>query len=518
MRLGKTNAWDVPRRWAMALALVMFGWLCGGIIGGVPSSWAGPKSAAILRASGEGGADLQDQLTQVVEKDFGYKVASSRQVTDALDQLGLDDDEVADRPLQKLGIELGVAVVFRVRASKLDNGGHKGDVTLIFADKRKTRSFTIYYGARASGTSIDRKLRETLDVVLLGKAPKRVDNDAREADDGTPRKPKINVRNKNNNNAADEADAADDDEDQAASDDQDQADDRPKKKKKKNKRSRDDDQEDEDLSEAQLQAMLHSANRAAIRVDFGPSMVARNLSFNSNPIANPPRGYSNSPVPGARIAMEFYPLALRNRLGAAAGLGFGLDYDRTLSLSVRVPQTDGSVISLPTAQSRLFADLRYRIVFGNRATSPSLTVIAGYGRRDFTVDRVPLSATGIVLDMPDVGYRMFAPGLNGRFPVASAVALGVQARGLLVLDAGAIQTKQEYGQATITGVEANAYVDILLGARFAVKVAADFALLGYSFTGNGEQSNNRDMDPATKDVGGASDRYIGASVTMAVLF
>jgi hypothetical protein len=496
MRFGKTNAWYVPRSRAMALALALalatFGWLTLGIA----TSWAGNnKSAAILRATGEGGADLQDQLTQVIEKDFGYKVASSRAVSDAMDELGLDDDEQSDRPLQKLGIEVEVAVVFRVRASKLDSGGHKGEITLIFADKRKTRSFTIYYGARASGTSIDRKLRETLDVVLLGKVAKRVeDRDDQDAD-------------------GDEGD------DQTSDGNDDQDDDRPKKKKKKKKRSRDDDEdEDEDLSEAQLHAMLYSANRAAIRVDFGPSMVARSLSFNSNPIANPPRGYSNSPVPGARIAMEFYPLALRNRLGAGAGLGFGLDYDRTLSLSVRVPQTDGSVISLPTTQSRLFADLRYRFVFGNRATSPSLTVIAGYGQRDFAVDRVPLSASGIVLDMPDVGYRMFAPGLNARFPVASTVALGVQARGLLVLDAGAIQTKQEYGQATITGVEANGFIDILLGTRFAIKIAGDFALLGYSFTGNGEQSNNRDMDPATKDVGGASDRYIGASVTMAVLF
>ena len=491
MRLGKTSAWYVPGSRAMALALALVLVTFGLLTLGVATSWAGNnKSAAILRATGEGGADLQDQLTQVIEKDFGYKVASSRAVSEAMDELGLDDDEQSERPLQKLGIEVDVAVVFRVRASKLDSGGHKGEITLIFADKRKTRSFTIYYGARASGTSIDRKLRETLDVVLLGKPAKRVDD--RDADD------------------------RDDDEgdDRASNDDQD--DDRPKKKKKK--RSRDDDDEDEDLSEEQLRAMLHGANRAAIRVDFGPSMVARSLSFNSNPIANPPRGYSNSPVPGARIAMEFYPLALRNRLGAGAGLGFGLDYDRTLSLSVRVPQTDGSVISLPTTQSRLFADLRYRFVFGNRATSPSLTVIAGYGQRDFAVDRVPLSASGIVLDMPDVGYRMFAPGLNARFPVASTVALGVQARGLLVFDAGAIQTKQEYGQATITGVEANAFIDILLGARFAIKVAGDFALLGYSFTGNGEQSNNRDMDPATKDVGGASDRYIGASVTMAVLF
>lgn len=478
------------------MALIVFLMLC---VSG--PSWAGDKTAAVLRPSGDGGADLQDQVISVLEKDFGYKVVSSRQVAAAMDDLGLEDDEDSERPLQKLGNELSAAVVLRIVASRIDAGAHKADITLIFADKRKTRSFTIYYGARASGTSIDRKLRDTLDVVLLGKSAKHSDDD--DDDEDKPRKPK---------NSDDGDDNADEDDDSASDDD---GDDRPKKKKKKKKKHQD---EDEELSEDQLRDMLHSANRAALRVDIGPSMIARNLSFNSNPIDNKPPGYSNSPVPGARISAEFYPLALKNRLGAAAGLGIGLDYDRTLSLSVRLPTADGMVISLPTSQSRLFVDLRYRFVFGNRATSPSLTLIAGYGTRDFTVDRIPLSSTNMILDMPDVSYQMFAPGLVGRFPVAPTVALGAQARGLLVFDAGSIQTAQEYGQATVTGVDSSLYVDVLLGKRFALKAALDFAIIGYSFTGNGAKAIGRDGDNTTKDVGGASDRYVGGSLTMAVLF
>ncbi len=478
------------------MALVVFVMMCF-----ASPSWAGDKTAAVLRPSGEGGADLQDQIISVLEKDFGYKVVSSRQVAAAMDDLGLDDDEDSERPLQKLGNELSAAVVLRIDASRIDGGAHKADIKLIFADKRKTRSFTIFFGARASGTSIDRKLRETFDVVLLGKKVKNSDDGDDDDDDDKPRKHKN----------SDDDDNADDDD--SASDDD--GDERPKKKKKKKKKHQD---EDEELSEEQLRDMLHSANRAALRVEIGPSMIARNLSFNSNPIDNKPPGYSNSPVPGARIAVEFYPLALKNRLGAAAGLGLGLDYDRTLSLSVRLPTADGMVIALPTSQSRLFADLRYRFVFGNRATSPSLTLIAGYGTRDFTVDRIPLSSTNMILDMPDVSYQMFAPGLVGRFPVAPTVALGVQARGLLVFDAGSIQTAQEYGQATVTGVDSSLNVDVLLGKRFALKAALDFAIIGYSFTGNGAKAVGRDGDSTTKDVGGASDRYIGGSLTMALLF
>ena len=43
-------------------------------------------------------------------------------------------------------------------------------------------------------------------------------------------------------------------------------------------------------------------------------------------------------------------------------------------------------------------------------------------------------------------------------------------------------------------------------------------MLGYSFKGNGELSNNRDADAATKDVGGAADRFIGGALTLAVSY
>jgi hypothetical protein len=471
----KTPARVLQMMAACFVALVALG-------GGLGTSWAGDKSAAVVRATGEGGGDLQDQLVDVVEKNFGYKV-------------------VSDRALQKLAVELQVAVVFRIKGSKLDGGGHKVVVGLVFPDKKKPRSFTIYVGARASDGSVTGKLRDTLDVLLAGNKSKKKSNDDADADDSDDEKPKKKKK----------ASSRDDSDDDSADQDDD---DQPKKKKKKKQR-RDDD--DEDLSEAELRDMLRSANRAAIRLDFGPSVITRQLKFNSNPIMNPPLGYRNSPVPGAHIALEFFPLALLNPVGGAAGFGFGLDYDRTLSLSVRVNNPAGAAVPLPTAQSRLLADVRYRFVFGNRPTSGSLTVMAGYGRRDFVVDRSSLPAS-LILDMPDVSYRMFCPGLQLRFPVAPVAALSLTAHGMLVFDAGAIQSPQQYGQATITGADVTLALDILLGRRFALKLSGDFALLGYSFTGNGEQTNNRDGDSSTKDVGGASDRYIGGAATLAVMY
>ena len=58
----------------------------------------------------------------------------------------------------------------------------------------------------------------------------------------------------------------------------------------------------------------------------------------------------------------------------------------------------------------------------------------------------------------------------------------------------------------------------LLGKSFALKLDAKFMQFGYNFTGTGSQSNNRDGNPMTKDVGGATDRYIGGAATFAVLY
>jgi hypothetical protein len=92
------------------------------------------------------------------------------------------------------------------------------------------------------------------------------------------------------------------------------------------------------------------------------------------------------------------------------------------------------------------------------------------------------------------------------------------ARGLLMLDAGNIQTQAQYGQAKVTGVDASLGIEIMLGQRFAIRLAGEFALVGFSFTGNGQMSNNRDGDPSTKDVGGASDRYLGGVGSIVVYY
>ena len=51
-----------------------------------------------------------------------------------------------------------------------------------------------------------------------------------------------------------------------------------------------------------------------------------------------------------------------------------------------------------------------------------------------------------------------------------------------------------------------------------LRLRGSYALIGYDFVGNGEQTNNRDGNPDTQDVGGAKDVWIGATAALAVIY
>ena len=50
------------------------------------------------------------------------------------------------------------------------------------------------------------------------------------------------------------------------------------------------------------------------------------------------------------------------------------------------------------------------------------------------------------------------------------------------------------------------------------RAALRLETIGYTFKGNGTQSNARDNDPTTRDVSGARDSYFGGMVTAGYLY
>ena len=89
---------------------------------------------------------------------------------------------------------------------------------------------------------------------------------------------------------------------------------------------------------------------------------------------------------------------------------------------------------------------------------------------------------------------------------------------MIITNAGPIQNVTSYGRAKVFGFEGGASIDVVLGNRFALRFAGEFAQVGFQFLNVGALSNNLDGDPTTQDVGGLADRSISGSATLAVLY
>ncbi|HEY6179926.1 MAG TPA: hypothetical protein VIX73_35985, partial [Kofleriaceae bacterium] len=261
--------------------------------------------------------------------------------------------------------------------------------------------------------------------------------------------------------------------------------------------------------------VVHSANLAAVRVDVGASMAGRRLQFDASAFPAAPTPYSNVPVPGARFAAELYPLAFRDPSSLLAGLGIAAEYDQTIALTLHASQE--MTVPLKASARHYAIGARFRLAFGHRPTSPTLTLGAGYAARTFTVDRSQLMSAGS-LDLPDVDYRMFDPGLAFRLPLGGRVAVTLAGQGLLVTSAGAIQRSDQYGAARVLGGTASAGLEFIVIDRVAVRLAAEATQLSLAFHGDGTLATSRDGDSSTIDVRGATDRYYGGVATVAVTY
>jgi hypothetical protein len=294
-----------------------------------------------------------------------------------------------------------------------------------------------------------------------------------------------------------------------------------KKAKKKTTAKAGDEGDSEEIharAEVEPATATVGANRVAIRAGLGPSVTGRSLTFNSRQFTEgigSPKPYSNPPVFGARVDGEVYPLAISNPFGGAAGLGLGGMYDKTISLNLHNQLMPGA--SYAANEFRWNLGARYRLVFGSKVTSPSVTIGVDYGHRQFTIAR-PDPSTGIIIDIPDVEYVGVTPSVFIRLPVAPSVAIIVGGGSMLLLRAGSIQNPEQYGRAKVTEAEAEAGIDVVLNRRMALRFTGEFAQFGFQFVGNGAMANARDGDPSNIDVGGALDRYIGGALTFSVMY
>src|SRR5262249_31930002 len=151
----------------------------------------------------------------------------------------------------------------------------------------------------------------------------------------------------------------------------------------------------------------------------------------SDSTMKPPRVLT--PAAHARVEAELYPFAFSGRKSGSSGLGFFLEFDKTVGLSIDIPNSMG--LSTPINQAHYSVGVRYRLEKGPTA----LAFGAGFARRHYIADRSSLPQPN-ALDTPDVDYVGVSPGLGVTRQVASKVSLFAEAEGLIVLKAGKIST------------------------------------------------------------------------------
>ena len=251
---------------------------------------------------------------------------------------------------------------------------------------------------------------------------------------------------------------------------------------------------------------------SAADVDIGVGMVVRTLNFDASSTLAPtqrPNGYSGSVVPTLVVNGELYPFAFNGEHGGLAGVGIGFTVERVIHITSKFRDNE-----YDTSQTRFGGGLRYRWNFGNTSTSPTLKLLAGINRLDFSIDR-----GGANLGFPNVAYTYVDLGAGGRIPLGSpTLALFIDARYLQVLSSGEINDSAFYGSGGALGFDGEAGFEYIFARRGVVRVGGRYQRISLDFDGNGMLSNNLDGNPATQDVSGASDSFVGAYIAAGYLF
>jgi hypothetical protein len=547
-----------------------------------PAASAKPSRVALTQIEGDSSGDVHDAVAEALEgKELS--LIASREVNRAVDKLG-DLSDLTEKDFKKLASELEADAIV---AGKLDKVGSARTLKFrLYVHKKMAKGFTVSFKDAKSEkfrTMLHDKILDKIGVTGAGAGgdddddarPARKKKPADDEEDPVARKDKKAKKAKDARPDADDEDArparktrvakADDDDAKPAKKKPDADDDaKPAKKKpdadddakparkkpdadaraagdddarprpadddeaprkaRKRVAAADDDAEVE-ATAAPIAEPARGANRAGIRLDIGGSVLQHSFKFNTVQLPQRPRDTVLSPVPGARLAGEVYPLALTGSQGALAALGLGFEYDRTCSLKSKATDNTAGAnptsVSVPVKQGHYSIGLRYRLVFGKTETSPTLTLGAGYGKQMFSVD---LSAAGtndtlratLKQNTPETLYTMLDPGAMFRLPVTRLVAFALGGRAMIITSAGPIQSASSYGRARVYGAEGIAALDVVLGQHLGLRFSGEYSQIGYSFLGSGALT---DLDGnKMRDVGGLADRTIGGAATLTVLY
>ncbi len=311
--------------------------------------------------------------------------------------------------------------------------------------------------------------------------------------------------------------------------------DKPKKRKKssddedkpKKRKSSIEDGEEDIVEEAEEEpgdtALNLSPGRRAIDAVVGLSFTARNLKFTyAADLGKVPPGYRQSiPVAGAIVDLTFYPLAFgHKKKDITTNIGLNVLYDQVLVINSRKRYLDGQgesqTAELTTKENRWLVGAVFRYPLGKGAKAPVVGGSLSFGKQSFTIQQqLPnMEAT----DIPNVSYSMFTPAAFVRFPVTEKIILNLDAGFHAITNTGAIQTRTQYGAATVSGFELDFGGDYMVTKNIFARASVRYQRIGFTFKGDEmSQSNTRDTDPE-QDVTGAQDSYFGGAATVGYVY
>ncbi len=475
------------------------------VVLGVTTAIAAPK-VALPAIEGDDSGEIREAVAEALDSKE-LSVLGAKETNRTLDKLKIDVAEINEKQAKKLATELEANVVMAGTLGK--EGKSKLLKFRVFINGKKVKSFSVMFSNPRS-----KKFKDALHEKMVDKLAAMPPPTEATEEDEDEKKPKVT-----------------------------KVDDDKKKKKKKQKKKKpkadgepdeedekrtataDEDEEEEEEEDANAVAVRlskpqHAANRVAFRVDVGSSFSARSLTFTFTPElaqVNAPSPFKPGPVMGVRAEGEVFPLSFANPEAIYAGiLGVGFEVDQVLSSKVQTTLEPGATGVVK--QFHFAVGPRVRFTLGNADIAPAITFGLSYGRRQFVVTG-GFENRDMNLDLPDTDYSYIAPMFSGRVPLGTPnLALVAQTEIMLVKDAGRIADQDQYGRAKVFGIDVQGGLDIVLKRRLALRLLVEYTQIGFTFTGGGEKSRNRDLQPETVDIGGALDRSIGGVATLGILY
>jgi hypothetical protein len=453
------------------------------------------------------------------------KLTKPARVEGAMKSMGVS--VLSAKSLKKLRGKLDVDVVIY---GSVEKAGAKKRVTLTFAGSNKDRpKLEVVAAANRLRKELEGKVAKRIETAMEGSGgdeeeeeeeeDKEAERKAREEErkrkeEEAEQKIQEEKRRKQEEEQKREEEARRkkrDEEDNKRRKNRDDEEDEPRKKKRVAEEDEEDGsrarkrlEEEEETDEAdgddtpRRKRKRHALTHAALWADAGGAFARRTLTWESTGMNRPPPVGTLSPA--GQIAGEVYPAAFGSLKSTAAGIGVYGEYSRTFALGLIVP---GTMITTPIKNGHYAVGARYRFVFDQH----SLAVGAGFYRRWFMADRTKLMMPD-QLDMPDIDCKAIAPGVVVRIAATPKVAAFATVDVPLVLSSGPIQLPASYGAARILAFDVQGGAQIVLTDKIALQVAAEFAQLGFSFTGQpGSKASTRQVKKAT-------DRSIGFAATV----